>query len=48
MKRKCVFNRECTEEVVSGFGDKIIYKPIAGSMAQGIIVIKTEEYTNER
>ncbi len=48
MKRKCMFNRECTEEVVSRLGDKIIYKPIAGSMAQGIIVIKTEKYTKEQ
>lgn len=48
MGRKCVFNKDCTEEVTLGFGDKIIYKPIAGSMAQGIIVIRTEKYTKEQ
>lgn len=48
MKRKCIFNKDCTEQVVSEFGEKIVYKPIAGSMAQGIIVVKTEEYTKEQ
>lgn len=46
MKRKCVFNKDCTETVVTEFGNRIIYKPIMGSMAQGIIVINTNEYTN--
>lgn len=47
MKRKCVFNKDCTEEVVSEFGDKVIYKPIEGSMAQGIIVVKTKDRTRK-
>ena len=48
MRRKCYLSKECTETMLEELGEKIIYKPLNGSQAQGVIVIVPKDYTKQQ